>query len=61
MHYYISMEVREGAYDISCPDMECEKQGVLSIPDMEAIVGKEIMDRHRLNRLNTGKFILFNQ
>lgn len=54
MHYYISMEVRESAYDISCPDMECEKQGVLTIPEMEAIVGKEIMDRHRSNRLNTG-------
>ena len=43
-----------GAYDISCPDSECEKQGVITIPEMEPFVGKDLVDKHKDFRLNTG-------
>ena len=54
MHHYITFEVMQGAYDISCPDPECDKQGVLNLGEMELVVGKETMDKHRAFRLNTG-------
>ena len=53
MDSYISMEVTECAYDISCPDPLCEKQGVLQTSDLESAVSRDILDRHRANRLNT--------
>ena len=56
MSQYITFEVMEGAYEISCPDQECEKQGVLEINEMEILVGKDLMDKHRTFRLNTGWF-----
>jgi E3 ubiquitin-protein ligase RNF144 len=54
MAHYIGTEIMSGAYDISCPDPECEKQGVLQMDEMEDIVGKELVDKHRNYRLNTG-------
>ena len=55
MHQYITFEVMQGAYDIACPDPDCDRQGVLTLPEMENIVGKETMDKHRAFRLNTGR------
>ena len=43
------------AYDISCPDPECEKQGVMHMSEIENLVGKELADKHKMFRLNTGK------
>ena len=51
---YLTFEVMAGAYEISCPDQDCEKQGVLNLSEMESIVGKEMTDKHRSFRLNTG-------
>ena len=51
---YVSFEIMAGAYDISCPDSECEKQGVITIPEMEPFVGKDLVDKHKDFRLNTG-------
>jgi hypothetical protein len=59
MQQYIGFEVMSSAYDISCPDPECEKQGVMQIPEMEALVGKELMDKHKTFRLNTGNAFFF--
>jgi len=50
---YITFEVMAGAYDISCPDQECDKQGVLKLSEVEEIVGKELGDKYRGFRLNT--------
>ena len=55
MYQYISFEIMEGAYELSCPDPECDKQGILQIEEMEDIVGKDLTDKHRAFRLNTGK------
>jgi E3 ubiquitin-protein ligase RNF144 len=60
MAQYITVEVMSGAYDISCPDAECEKKGTLLISEMEELVGKELMDKHRNYRLNTGKLFCAN-
>ncbi len=54
MQQYVAMEVSEGAYDISCPDPECDKNGVLQAAEIENFAGKEVADRHRIIRLNTG-------
>jgi len=53
MQQYITFEVMEGAYDISCPDPECPTQGVLNQHQMERLTDKELLDKHRTFRLNT--------
>ncbi len=53
MLQYVMFEVSEGAYDISCPDPECEKQGVLQLLEVEAIAGGDVAEKHRRFRLNT--------
>lgn len=55
---YVTYEVMSSAYDISCPDPECEKQGVLHMSEIENLVGKELTDKHKMFRLNTGNFIM---
>ena len=52
---YVTYEVMSSAYDISCPDPECEKQGVMHMSEIEHLVGKELTDKHKMFRLNTGK------
>ena len=52
---YVTYEVMSSAYDISCPDPECEKQGVMHMSEIENLVGKELADKHKMFRLNTGK------
>ena len=52
---YLTYEVMSSAYDISCPDPDCEKQGVMHMSEIESIVGKELTDKHKIFRLNTGK------
>ena len=39
METYIVQEVSELAYDISCPDPTCERQGVLQLHELEFIAG----------------------
>jgi len=53
MQQYISFEVMEGAYDISCPDPDCPNQGVMNQHQMEHLTDKELLDKHRTFRLNT--------
>jgi len=53
MQQYITFEVMEGAYDISCPDPGCSIQGVLNQQQMESLTDKELMVKHRTFRLNT--------
>jgi len=50
---YISFEVMEGAYDVSCPDPNCASQGVISQNQMESLTDKALMEKHRIFRLNT--------
>ena len=49
---YITFEVKEGAYDISCPDPHCPTQGVLNQTQMEILTDKHLMEKHRTFRLN---------
>jgi hypothetical protein len=55
MGQYLSFEIMAGAYEISCPDPGCEKEGVLQFTEMEPLVGKELMEKHKTFRLNTGR------
>jgi hypothetical protein len=55
MKSYIEFEIQEGAYDISCPDAQCEKQGVISLSEIEILVSKELVEKHSKFRLNRGK------
>ncbi|CAG7835930.1 unnamed protein product [Allacma fusca] len=48
---YVSFEIQEGAYEISCPDANCEKQGVLTLAEIEALVPKSLVDKHAKFRL----------
>ena len=53
---YVTMEVTEGAYEISCPDSECEKnEGKLQMQEIEELVGHELLEKHKTFRLDTGK------
>merc|ERR1719225_1612633 len=53
LRQYITFEVMEGAYDISCPDPHCPTQGVLNQTQMEILTDKHLMEKHRTFRLNT--------
>ena len=55
MTRYICFEVMAGAYDISCPDQECEKQGVVKVEEVENIAGKDVGEKYMRFRLNTGE------
>ncbi|GLH05748.1 Potential E3 ubiquitin-protein ligase ariadne-1 [Gryllus bimaculatus] len=52
MKSYIEFEIQEGAYDISCPDAQCDKQGVISMSEIENLVSVELVEKHRKFRLN---------
>jgi len=53
MQQYITFEIMEGAYEISCPDPVCPIQGVLNQQQMESLTDKELVEKHRTFRLNT--------
>ena len=55
MKSYVEFEIQEGAYDISCPDAQCEKQGVISLAEIDILVSKELVEKHNKFRLNRGK------
>ncbi len=57
MLQYLTFEVMAGAYDISCPDPACDKQGVLQLTEIENMAGKDVADKHKAFRLNTGKIL----
>jgi len=52
MKSYVEFEIQEGAYDISCPDAQCEKQGVISLAEVDVLVSKELVEKHNKFRLN---------
>ncbi|EEB17511.1 ubiquitin-conjugating enzyme 7-interacting protein, putative [Pediculus humanus corporis] len=52
MRLYVEFEIQEGAYDISCPDAQCGKQGIVSIDEVETLVMPRMMERYRRFRLN---------
>ncbi|XP_049862750.1 E3 ubiquitin-protein ligase RNF144A isoform X2 [Schistocerca gregaria] len=52
MKAYLEFEIQEGAYEISCPDAQCEKQGVISISEMETLVTADLIEKHKKFRLN---------
>ena len=55
MAQYITFEVMSGSYDISCPDPDCDIQGVLELPEVESFAGKDVSEKHKRFRLNTGQ------
>ena len=54
MAQYLTFEVMSGSYDISCPDPDCDKEGVIQLNEIENLAGKEVSEKHRRFRLNTG-------
>lgn len=54
------MEVMEAAYDISCPDSTCDKQGILTLQEIESLVSTDLMEKHRKFRLDKGKIYFLN-
>ena len=50
---YISFEIMAGAYEISCPDPACEKDGVFQLQEIEQLVPKDLVEKHKAFRLNT--------
>ena len=42
-----------GAYEISCPDPACEKDGVFQLHEIEQLVPKDLVEKHKAFRLNT--------
>ena len=50
---YISFEIMAGAYEISCPDPACEKDGVFQFHEIEQLMPKDVVEKHKAFRLNT--------
>lgn len=58
MGQYVTFEVMSGSYDISCPDPDCDVQGVLQLGEIENLAGKDVFEKHKRFRLNTGSHLL---
>jgi hypothetical protein len=48
-----------GSYDISCPDPDCEQQGIIQLNEVEHLAGKDVLEKHKKFRLNTGPIMIF--
>lgn len=55
MKAYVEFEISEGAYDISCPDAQCPSSGVLHQEEIKRLAGNELVEKHKIYRLNRGK------
>ena len=51
LYQYLSYEITNGTYDITCPDNQCGDK--MQIEEMEQIVGSALIEKHRHFRLNT--------
>ncbi|KAG8232984.1 hypothetical protein J437_LFUL012631 [Ladona fulva] len=51
MYSYVQFEIQAGAYDISCPDAQCSTQGVITMTEIETLVGSDLTEKHRRFRL----------
>lgn len=54
MKAYVEFEIEEGAYEISCPDAQCEHGAILSMKEISSLVSPELMEKHHKFRLNRG-------
>lgn len=55
MKDYVEFEIEEGAYEISCPDAQCDWASVLSLKEIATLVSPELMEKHHKFRLNRGQ------
>lgn len=51
----MEFEINQGAYNISCPDAQCPKQGIIQLEEIEALVSIDEIEKHNRYRLNKGK------
>lgn len=49
---YVDFEINQGAYNISCPDAQCPKQGIIQLEEIEALVSIDEIEKHQRYRLN---------
>lgn len=54
MRAYVEFEIEEGAYEISCPDAQCDHGAVLSLKEISSLVNTELVEKHCKFRLNRG-------
>ncbi|XP_029659491.1 probable E3 ubiquitin-protein ligase RNF144A [Formica exsecta] len=52
MRAYVEFEIEEGAYEISCPDAQCDHGAILSLKEISGLVSVELMEKHCKFRLN---------
>ncbi|KAJ8948811.1 hypothetical protein NQ318_013463, partial [Aromia moschata] len=52
MKAYVEFEIAEGAYEISCPDAQCQSQGVLQQEEIKRLAGNDLLEKHKKYRLN---------
>jgi len=51
----VEFEINQGAYNISCPDAQCPKLGIIQLEEIEALVSIDEIEKHQRYRLNKGK------
>lgn len=54
MKAYVEFEIEEGAYEISCPDSQCDWASILTLKEISTLVSPELMEKHNKFRLNRG-------
>ncbi|XP_028045280.1 probable E3 ubiquitin-protein ligase RNF144A [Monomorium pharaonis] len=52
MRAYVEFEIEEGAYEISCPDAQCDHGAILSLKEISSLVNTELVEKHCKFRLN---------
>lgn len=61
MRNYVEFEIEEGAYEISCPDSQCDWSSVLTLKEISSLVTPELMEKHHKFRLNRGNYYQINK
>ena len=49
---YLRYEIISGSYEITCPDTNCLKKGILHLEEINKIAGNELFEKHMDIRLN---------
>lgn len=55
MSVYVAIKIREGDYNIQCPDANCDCQGELSMDELQILAGPELYQLHLKFKTNLGK------
>ena len=55
MAVYVAIRIREGDYNIQCPDANCDCQGELALEELQSLAGPDLYQLHLRFKENLGE------